>query len=96
LEYAAPTELADFWDGCSINMPRLRRWFADDRPANPAAGFVKDAAHVAPSPWGEGRVEGGREPFEIRIPHWQLVAPTRHSGALRRRKSDEGGRELFS
>jgi hypothetical protein len=24
------------------------------------AGFAKDAARVAPSPWGEGRVEGGR------------------------------------
>ena len=34
--------------------------FSDDRPANPAAGFVKDAARVAPSPWGEGRDEGGR------------------------------------
>jgi hypothetical protein len=34
--------------------------FANDRPANPAAGYAKDAARVAPSPWGEGRVEGGR------------------------------------
>jgi hypothetical protein len=33
--------------------------FADDRPANPAAGFAKDAARVSPSPGGEGRVEGG-------------------------------------
>jgi hypothetical protein len=32
--------------------------FADDRPANPAAGLAKDAARVSPSPWGEGRVEG--------------------------------------
>jgi hypothetical protein len=56
----APTELGLFADGCSTNMPRLRRWFAADRPANPAAGFVQDAARVAPSPWGEGRVEGGR------------------------------------
>jgi hypothetical protein len=33
--------------------------FPADRPANPAAGLAKDAARVAPSPWGEGRVEGG-------------------------------------
>jgi hypothetical protein len=33
--------------------------FSADRPANPAAGFAKDAARVAPSPWGEGRDEGG-------------------------------------
>jgi hypothetical protein len=33
--------------------------FADDRPANAAAGLAKDAARVAPSPWGEGLVEGG-------------------------------------
>src|ERR1017187_9063944 len=26
-EYAAPTELANFCDGCSTNMSRLRRWF---------------------------------------------------------------------
>ena len=35
--------------------------FSTDRPANPGAGLAKDAARVAPSPWGEGRVEGGRE-----------------------------------
>src|ERR1017187_1809147 len=34
--------------------------FADARPANTAAGFAQGAARVAPSPWGEGRVEGGR------------------------------------
>jgi len=40
--------------------------FADDRPANPDAGFAKDAARVAPSPWGEGRVEGERKTnFEV-------------------------------
>ena len=27
--------------------------------ANSAAVNSKDAAHVSPSPWGEGRVEGG-------------------------------------
>ncbi len=31
------------------------------RPANPIAGFSKDAGSVSPSPWGEGRDEGGRE-----------------------------------
>ena len=35
--------------------------FTIDFPASPAAGLAKDAARVAPSPWGEGRVEGGRE-----------------------------------
>ena len=34
--------------------------FTDDRPANPVAGISQDAANVAPSPWGEGRVEGGQ------------------------------------
>jgi hypothetical protein len=43
-KYAAPTALV---------LPA-------DRPANPAAGLAKDAARVAPSPWEEGRVEGGR------------------------------------
>jgi len=28
-------------------------------PTNPAAGYFKDAAGVSPSPWGEGRDEGG-------------------------------------
>jgi hypothetical protein len=28
------------------------------RSTNPAAGIVKGAAHVSPSPWGEGRGEG--------------------------------------
>src|ERR1039458_4174569 len=46
----APMELADFLGGCSTNMPRLWRWFAADRPANPAAGLATDAARVAPSP----------------------------------------------
>ncbi len=35
--------------------------FPADHPANPAAGIFKGAARVAPSPWGEGRVEGGRD-----------------------------------
>ena len=29
-------------------------------PTNPAAGFSKDAENVSPSPWGEGRDEGGQ------------------------------------
>lgn len=39
--------------------------FADDRPANPTAGFVKDAARVSPSnpsPVGQERVAAGRPP----------------------------------
>ena len=35
-------------------------WLADDCPANPAAGIFKKAGSVSPSPWGEGRDEGGR------------------------------------
>ena len=31
------------------------------RPINPVAVFSKDAGSVSPSPWGEGRDEGGRE-----------------------------------
>jgi hypothetical protein len=32
-----------------------------DRSNNPVAGCSKDAVSVSPSPWGEGRDEGGRE-----------------------------------
>jgi hypothetical protein len=28
--------------------------FTNDCSINPAAGFATDAAHVSPSPWGEG------------------------------------------
>ena len=34
---------------------------ADDRPANPVARIFKETADDSPSPWGEGRDEGGRE-----------------------------------
>jgi hypothetical protein len=34
--------------------------FADDRPANPVARIFKRTENDSPSPWGEGRVEGGR------------------------------------
>jgi hypothetical protein len=34
--------------------------FAEARPANPVAGFSKGAGKNSPSPWGEGRDEGGR------------------------------------
>src|ERR1035441_8844026 len=37
--------------------------FSDDCPANPGARIFKKAARVSPSPWGEGRDEGGRETF---------------------------------
>ena len=30
-------------------------------PANPVAGYFKNAASISPSPWGEGRDEGGRK-----------------------------------
>ena len=42
---------------------------AANRLANPVARIFKKPANDSPSPWGEGRDEGGREPFEIRIPH---------------------------
>jgi hypothetical protein len=50
---------------------------ADDRPAHPVARIFKKAADDSPSPWGEGRDEGGRKPKIDRS----------------RAKSDEGGRE---
>jgi hypothetical protein len=34
-------------------------------PANPVARISKQTENDSPSPWGEGRDEGGREPFEI-------------------------------
>jgi hypothetical protein len=48
--------------------------FSADRPANPVARISKLTENDAPSPWGEGRVEGGRKPFEIRNPNaaWQI------------------------
>jgi hypothetical protein len=66
-------------------LPQERKWLVDvsglaaNRLANPVARIFKKPANDSPSPWGEGRDEGGREPFEIRIPHWQLVAPTRRT-----------------
>ena len=35
--------------------------FADGCPANPAARIFKVAADDSPSPWGEGRDEGGQK-----------------------------------
>lgn len=32
-------------------------------PTNPSAGYLQDAASESPSPWGEGRGEGGRQTF---------------------------------
>ena|ERR1035437_61546 len=54
-------------------------WLADSCPANPVARIFRKAAAVSPSPWGEGRDEGGREPFEIRTPQGQRVAPARRT-----------------
>jgi len=36
-------------------------WSADDPPASPVAQIFKQTANDSPSPWGEGRDEGGRE-----------------------------------
>jgi hypothetical protein len=41
-------------------------------PTNPVARISKQTENDSPSPWGEGRVEGGREPFEIRHPNSAL------------------------
>ncbi|MGO9587726.1 MAG: hypothetical protein ACLP2Y_16190 [Limisphaerales bacterium] len=44
--------------------------FANDRSANSVARIFKETANDSPSPWGEGRVEGGRY---IKLqPHWQV------------------------
>jgi len=46
-------------------LPQERKWpqsisrFAADHPANPAARMFKETANDSPSPWGEGRDEGG-------------------------------------
>jgi hypothetical protein len=40
-------------------------WLAENCPANPVARILKETADDSRSPWGEGRDEGGREPFEI-------------------------------
>jgi hypothetical protein len=34
-------------------------YFADERPANPVVRIFKGLANDSPSPWGEGRDEGG-------------------------------------
>ena len=66
-------------------LPQERKWLldvsglADGCPANPVAQIVKGTADDSPSPWGEGRDEGGREPFEIHIPQGQRVVPTRRT-----------------
>jgi hypothetical protein len=50
------------------------------RPANPVAGFSRGAAGVSPSPWGEGRDEGGQNclnlttSFRESINHWKRTA----------------------
>ena len=38
-----------------------RCWFCERRSGQSSRWFFKATAHVSPSPWGEGRVEGGRE-----------------------------------
>jgi hypothetical protein len=40
-------------------MPQSRWDWVNYRHVNPAAGISKDAGSVSPSPWGEGRDEGG-------------------------------------
>jgi hypothetical protein len=38
-----------------------RCWFCERRSGQSSRGVFKATAHVSPSPWGEGRDEGGRE-----------------------------------
>ena len=52
-------------DGPERKLPLTDSGFADDRPANPVVRIFKETANDSPSPWGEGRDEGGRGPFEI-------------------------------
>jgi hypothetical protein len=47
---------------------------AESYPANPVARVFKETADDSPSPWGEGRDEGGGEPFEFRIPQFKICA----------------------
>src|SRR5271169_2831916 len=55
-----------------------------DRPANPVARTSKDAGNASPSPWGEGRDEGGQkltsrsQPFTTR----QVVAVPAAQGGV--------------
>jgi hypothetical protein len=52
-------------------LPPEKKWklagfvCADERPVNPVARIFMETANNSPSPWGEGRDEGGRGPFEI-------------------------------
>jgi len=43
--------------------------FTDECPANPVVRILKWLADDSPSPWGEGRDEGGRETIPISQPH---------------------------
>jgi hypothetical protein len=43
-------------------------WLVEGGSANPVVRIFRKAADDSPSPWGEGRDEGGREPFEFRMP----------------------------
>ncbi len=53
-------------------------WLAESCPANPVARISKESADGSPSPWGEGRDEGGRDPFEFRISQGQRGAWLTH------------------
>ena len=62
------TNQSVFWSALTcILSPRrgfpLRAFLVcpEGHPTNPAEGYFKDAASIPPSPWGEGRDEGGRE-----------------------------------
>jgi hypothetical protein len=52
-------------------LPQERKWlpadsgFADEYSANPVARIFKGTVNDSPSPWGEGRDEGGCESHKL-------------------------------
>jgi tRNA N6-adenosine threonylcarbamoyltransferase len=50
----------------------------DERPVNPDARIFMETANDSPSPWGEGRDEGGREPKMDRSRRNQMKAEGNH------------------
>jgi hypothetical protein len=60
-------------------LPQERKWllagfgFADERPANPVARIFKATANDSPSPWGEGRDEGGSGSNQLLLCFFKLL-----------------------
>src|ERR1035437_8826153 len=63
-----------------------------DCPANPGARIFKGTADDSPSPWGEGRVEGGRSTtfsFRHRISSASCIPATDAARGLATHRSEE-------